>query len=146
MKTKSEFEAELAVLLGGYTSEQLTFNELTTGASNDLRVASDLARRMVREFGMSEKLGPMTYGDNQEAAVFLGREMIHERNYSESVAQDIDREVRLIIEKALAAAKELLTANKDKVEAVAKELISKETLEQADFYALIGQPVPQAQA
>ncbi len=141
LKTKGEFEAELAVLLGGYTAEKLVFSELTTGAANDLKVASDLARRMVTQFGMSEKLGPLSYGDNQEA-VFLGREMIHERNYSEHVAQQIDAEVRLLVESAVERAKATLTGHRDTLTTVATTLISKETLEQAEFYSLIGQSAP----
>ena len=128
--------------LGGFSAEQVVFNELTTGASNDLKVASDLARKMVTQFGMSEKLGPLSYGNVQEA-VFLGREMIHERNYSESVAQDIDREVRSIIDQALATATRIVTEKMHALKAVAAELIAKETLEQAEFYAIIGQSVPQ---
>jgi cell division protease FtsH len=141
LKTKGEFEAELAVLLGGYTAEQLVFHELTTGASNDLKNASEIARRMVTQFGMSEKLGPLSYGDVQEA-VFLGREMIHERNYSEAVAQDIDKEVRTLIEAAVAAAKRVLTEKLAVLTKVAGVLVAKETLEQEEFYTLIGQPVP----
>ncbi|MEK7637886.1 MAG: ATP-dependent zinc metalloprotease FtsH [Patescibacteria group bacterium] len=141
LKTKSEFEADLAVLLSGFSAEQIIFNELTTGASNDLKIASDLARRMVTQFGMSEKLGPLSYGDIQEA-VFLGREMIHERNYSEHIAQQIDTEVRALVEQAVKTAKEVLAASMDAFKKVAAHLIEKETIEQAEFYALIGKPVP----
>ncbi|HTP57192.1 MAG TPA: ATP-dependent zinc metalloprotease FtsH [Candidatus Paceibacterota bacterium] len=141
LKTKAEFEAELAVLLSGYAAEQLVFHELTTGASNDLKNASEIARRMVTQFGMSEKLGPLSYGDVQEA-VFLGREMIHERNYSEAVAQDIDKEVRALIETAVATATRVLTEKMATLKQVAAVLVSKETLEQEEFYSLIGQPVP----
>jgi cell division protease FtsH len=145
LKTKSEFEADLAVLLSGYSAEQLIFNELTTGASNDLKVASDLARRMVTQFGMSEKLGPLSYGDVQEA-VFLGREMIHERNYSEHIAQQIDAEVRALIDGAVATAKQVLNDSMAEFKKVAAHLIDKETIEQEEFYALIGKPVPVASA
>ncbi len=141
LKTKSEFEADLAVLLSGFSAEQIVFNELTTGASNDLKIASDLARKMVTQFGMSEKLGPLSYGDVQEA-VFLGREMIHERNYSEQVAQQIDIEVRALVEQAVKTAKEVITASMDAFKKVAMHLIEKETIEQVEFYALIGKPVP----
>ena len=81
LRSKSEFESELAVLLGGYTAEKLTFNELTTGASNDLKVASELARKMVAQYGMSDKLGPITFGEKEEL-VFLGKELGTEKNYS----------------------------------------------------------------
>ena len=129
------------MLLSGFSAEQIIFNELTTGASNDLKIASDLARRMVTQFGMSEKLGPLSYGDIQEA-VFLGREMIHERNYSEHIAQQIDTEVRALVEQAVKTAKEVLAASMDAFKKVAAHLIEKETIEQAEFYALIGKPVP----
>jgi cell division protease FtsH len=141
MKTKTEFEAELTVLLGGHTAEEIIYGEVTTGASNDLKVASDLARRMVTQYGMSEKLGPMSYGDNQEA-VFLGREMIHERNYSEQVAQQIDQEVRALVDQAKVRALATIQENLSTLKAIASALIERETLEQADFYTLIGKPIP----
>jgi cell division protease FtsH len=141
LKTKREFEAELAVMLGGYTAENLVFGELTTGASNDLKVASDLARRMVTQYGMSEKLGPVTYGETHES-IFLGRELMHDRTYSEAIAQEIDREVRALIEAAMATAKDILGEKIDMLKKVATTLIAKETLEQAEFYGIIGQPVP----
>ncbi len=141
LKTKSEFQADLAVLLGGFSAEQLVFNELTTGASNDLKVASDLARKMVTQFGMSEKLGPLSYGETHES-LFLGRELMHDRNYSEHVAQQIDAEIRALIEGAVATAKEVISSNMDAFKKVAIHLIEKETIEQAEFYALIGKPAP----
>lgn len=137
LRTKSEFEAELAVLLGGYTAEQLIFKELTTGASNDLKNASDLARKMVTQYGMSEKLGPVTYGHEHEN-IFMGRELSYERNYSDALAQRIDEEVLALVNKAMRTAKETLAKRLNKLHSVAQELISKETLEQKDFYALIG--------
>jgi cell division protease FtsH len=141
MKSKTEFEAELTVLLGGHTAEELIYNEVTTGASNDLKVASDLARRMVTQYGMSAKLGPMSYGDNQEA-VFLGREMIHERNYSEQVAQQIDQEVRALVDSAKERARATIQENLSTLKSIASALIERETLEQADFYTLTGKPIP----
>lgn len=137
LRTKSEFESELAVLLGGYSAEQLIFKELTTGASNDLKKASELARQMVTQFGMSDKLGPVTYGHEHEN-IFMGREMSYERNYSEFLAQRIDEEVSILITKAMKTAKETISKRLNKLHLVAQELISKETLEQKDFYALIG--------
>lgn len=141
LKTKSEFEADLAVLLSGFSAEQLVFNELTTGASNDLKVASDLARKMVTQFGMSEKLGPLSYGETHES-IFLGRELMHDRNYSEHIAQQIDTEVRALVEQAVKTAKEVLATSMDAFKKVAAHLIEKETIEQEEFYALIGKPVP----
>lgn len=141
LKTKSEFEADLAVLLSGFSAEQIVFNELTTGAANDLKVATDLARKMVTQFGMSEKLGPLSYGETHES-IFLGRELMHDRNYSEHIAQAIDAEVRALVEHAVNTAKEVITASMDAFKKVATHLIEKETIEQAEFYALIGKPVP----
>jgi len=141
LKTKSEFEAELAVFMGGYTAERLIFNELTTGAANDLKVATDLARRMVTQYGMSEKLGPLFYGEHDDM-LFLGRELMHERNYSEHVAQVIDTEVRALIDAAMVKAKTVLTERMETLKKIAQVLIEKETLEQEEFYNLIGQPVP----
>ncbi len=141
LKTKSEFEAELAVLLAGYAAEQTVFNELTTGAANDLKVASELAHRMVTQFGMSEKLGPLAYGDMHES-IFLGRELMHDRTYSERIAQEIDAEVRVLADKAAIVATNILKANMDTLKSIATTLIEKETLEQAEFYEIIGQAVP----
>ena len=136
LKSRSEFESELAVLLGGYTAERITFNELTPGASNDLKVASELARKMVTQYGMSDKLGPITFGEKGEL-VFLGKELTTEKNYSEETAQLIDAEVKRFITGAFKKAREVLTKKMDVLEKIAKELITKETLEQKEFYALV---------
>lgn len=137
LKSKSEFESELAVLLGGYTAEKLIFKELTTGASNDLKVASELARKMVTQYGMSEKLGPVVFGEQQEL-VFLGKDLGSDKNYSEEMAYQIDQEVSLFITKAFKKAKEVLTRKIMILNKVAHELIVKETLEQKELYALVG--------
>jgi len=134
--TKSQFMTELSVLLGGYVSEQNTFNDISTGASNDLQIASDLARKLVTKFGMSEKLGPITYGKTEEM-VFLGHEIAVEKNYSEKIASEIDDEVKNIIGKALATTKKILGSRKNVLEAIAKKLIEKETLERDEFETLI---------
>ena len=141
IKSKSEFEAELAVFLGGFAAEQVVFHEFTTGAANDLKVASDLARHMVTQFGMSEKLGPLTYGETHES-IFLGRELMHDRDYSEHIAQEIDAEVRTLIDSAVATAQRILTEKLETLKKVSAALIEKETLEQAEFYAIIGQSAP----
>ncbi len=143
LKTKSEFEAELAVLLSGFAAEQIIFNELTTGASNDLRVASDLARRMVTQYGMSDKMGPLSYGETHES-IFLGRELMHERNYSEHTAQQIDAEVLALVESAKQTARGIITSKMEQLKKIALHLIEKETIEQSEFYALIGQAQPVA--
>lgn len=136
LRTKSQFMADLAVLLGGYISERIIFGDISTGASNDLQAASDLARKLVTKFGMSEKLGPVTYGKVEEL-IFLGREIATEKNYSEKVAGEIDKEVRAIIEKARDLAKKIITSRNRVLKAIAKKLIEKETLEREEFDTLI---------
>ena len=135
-KTFSEFEAELAVMLGGYASEEITFKELTTGASNDLQVATDLARNMVTRYGMSKKLGPVVFGVRDEA-VFLGKELSERKNYSEEVAQSIDSEVRRLIQEAHTTATQLIQKNKTKLNTIAQALLEKETLEKDEFEELM---------
>jgi len=122
--------------MGGYVAEKEMFGDITTGASNDIKVASDLARKMVTRFGMSEKLGPMTFGESHEM-VFLGKEISQGRNYSEKIAADIDKEVTGFINKAFVAAKKIINMNKKALDAIAKTLIEKETLEQEDFYNIL---------
>ena len=136
LRTKSQFMTELAVLLGGYVSEQIIFNDVSTGAANDLQVASDLSRKLVTKFGMSEKLGPVTYGKTEEL-VFLGREIATQKNYSEKIAGVIDNEVKNFIDKALITAKKIITSRKNALQAIAKKLIEKETLERDEFENLI---------
>lgn len=137
MRSRSEFEAELAVLLGGYSAEKLTFKEVTTGGANDLKIASDLARKMVTQFGMSDKLGPVVFGE-QEEMIFLGKEIGTEKNYSDTVALTIDKEISHLIIGAMKTAQSILIKRQTVLETVAKTLIEKETLEQKEFYSLIG--------
>jgi len=136
LRTKSQFMTELAILLGGYVSEQKTFNDVSTGGSNDLQAASELARKLVTKFGMSEKLGPITYGKTEEL-VFLGREIATEKNYSEKIAGEIDNEVKIFIGNALSTAQKIIVARKKVLQAIAKKLIEKETLEREEFETLI---------
>lgn len=136
LRSRSEFESELAVLLGGYTAERLVFNELTTGASNDLKIASELARKMVTQYGMSDKLGPVVYKQNEEM-VFLGKEISGDKTYSETTAFAIDKEITQLITKALKKAQEVITKKIDTLTKVAKVLIEKEVLEQKEYYALV---------
>jgi cell division protease FtsH len=135
LQHRTRFKDELAGLLGGRASEELIFGDVTTGAANDLERATRIARKMVTEYGMSEKLGPMTFGRKEEL-VFLGREIGEQRNYSEAVAQEIDNEVRSLIEEAHHRAKEVLTKYRDRLEAIAKRLIEVETLEAPELEAL----------
>ncbi len=134
--TKSQFLADLAMMLGGYASEKIIFKEITTGASNDLKQASTLARRLVTRYGMSEKMGPLTFGKTEDL-IFLGREITTEKNYSEEVAAEIDKEVRNFIDNAYRKAVQIVTKNKEALKAIARALIEKEVLEQEEFYAII---------
>ncbi|XOB42093.1 MAG: ATP-dependent zinc metalloprotease FtsH [Candidatus Nealsonbacteria bacterium] len=135
IKTKKEFLAELATLLGGYCAEKLKFKEITTGAANDLKRASDLARKLVKEYGMSP-LGPISFGEKEEL-VFLGKEISEQRNYSEKVAAKIDKEVEKFVKNAEKEATKLLFKNKNLLEKIAKTLIEKETIEKEEFESLI---------
>ena len=126
----------LAVLMGGRAAEEIALNHLTTGAGNDLERASDLARKMVTEWGMSEKLGPITYGKKEEQ-IFLGREIAQHKDYSEKTAVDIDEEVKRIVIESYNAAKNLLIANRDLLDTLAKTLLEKETMDGSEIDMLI---------
>lgn len=130
--SKNHFLADLAVLMGGYAAEKLVFKELTTGASDDLKKATDLARRLVTEYGMSDKLGPIAFGDKDEL-VFLGRELGTHKNYSESVAQLIDKEVKSFLSIAYNTAKKIISERRKKLNEIAARLIEKETIERDEF-------------
>ncbi|MEK7626944.1 MAG: ATP-dependent zinc metalloprotease FtsH [Patescibacteria group bacterium] len=136
LRTKTQFLADLAVSFGGYVAEQLVFKDITTGSSSDIKNATDDAHRMVTRYGMSEKLGPRTFGKTQEL-IFLGREMTTEKDYSETVGTEIDAEVNKIIEKTLNIAKKIVTAHRTVLDSIAKALIERETLEQEEFYKII---------
>jgi cell division protease FtsH len=136
LRTKSEFISEIAMLLGGLTAEKMIFGQSSTGASNDLRQASNLARKMVKEFGMSS-LGSMTFGEKEELA-FLGQEFEGQRNYSEEVAAKIDVEVAKIINESQELAQKTLADKRDVLEKIAQRLIEKETIEKEEYEALIG--------
>jgi cell division protease FtsH len=143
--TKAQFNDRLAVSLGGRVAEEITFGEITTGAQNDLEQATKLARKMVTEYGMSEKLGPRTFGQRQEL-VFLGREISEQRDYSDKIAEEIDEEVHNIIQRAYKTTRKILTANKEKLKLLAEELIARETLDEPEldkiFEGLAPQPTP----
>lgn len=136
VKTKTQFMADLATMFGGYVAEEVTFGDISTGASNDLQNASELSRKLVTKYGMSEKLGPITFGKTQEM-IFLGREISTEKNYSEKVAAEIDKEVKNFIEKACRAAKKAITLRKDALKEIAKRLMEKEIIEKEEFDALV---------
>ncbi|CAN5662783.1 hypothetical protein BH23CHL7_BH23CHL7_14510 [soil metagenome] len=132
LQSKSEFEDKIAGMMGGNAAERLIFGDTTTGSSNDIEKATTLARRMVTEFGMSDKLGPLAFGKRDEL-VFLGREIGEQRNYSDDVAKQIDEEVRAIIDRAYSRAVEVLTTYKDRLVELAERLVAEETIEQEAF-------------
>ncbi|TSA57215.1 ATP-dependent zinc metalloprotease FtsH [bacterium] len=136
MKTRSEFLDDVCALLGGYVAEEIKFKEISTGASNDLKEATDIARGIVTKYGMSKKIGPISF-DREEGLVFLGRDISTERQYSEETAAKIDKEVTGILKKCYNDTKRLLKKNIDKLERVTKELMKKETLEKEEFEKLV---------
>ncbi len=140
LHSRSEFLEELAVLLGGYAAEKIVFDELTTGASSDLQKATDLARRLVTKYGMSDKLGPRTFGGREEM-VFLGREIATEKDYSEEVASQIDKEVTKFIDQASHTAKKILNRKRKKLDQIAEVLIKKEVIERQAFERLMKRKV-----
>lgn len=140
LHTRTGFLSELATLMGGYAAEAFKFNELTTGASNDLAKASKLARRIITEFGMSE-LGPVTFGQKDEY-VFLGKELHDSRNYSEETANKIDAQMTKILTQAHEKAQSILKQYRDKLELIAQTLLKQETIGQQEFASLMGAPDP----
>jgi cell division protease FtsH len=135
LQSKTEFEDKIAGLLGGNVAERIVFGDTTTGASNDIEKATDLARRMVTEFGMSDKLGPLSFGKRDEL-VFLGRDIGEQRNFSEDIAKLIDEEVRAIIDRAYDRATEVLTAHRARLDRLAEKLIAEETVDAEGFATL----------
>ncbi|KPL84499.1 cell division protein FtsH [Thermanaerothrix daxensis] len=133
--------AEMVGLLGGRAAEELVFDDITSGAGNDLERVTQLARTMVTRLGMSEELGPMVYGQKEEL-IFLGREIAEQRDYSEAVAEQIDREVRRLVNEAYQKARQLLIQYRDKLDAVAQRLLEVETLSREEFEAIFPPPVP----
>jgi cell division protease FtsH len=123
-------------MLGGLVAEEMVYGESTTGPQDDISRATSIARQMVTQWGMSERLGPRTFGRKEEL-VFLGREISEQRNYSDKVAEQIDEEVRQIIDHAYQTAKKLLTEHRDKLDAIAKTVLEEETIESAALTALL---------
>jgi cell division protease FtsH len=134
--TQDKFEDEIAGMLGGRAAEEMVFGDKWTGAHDDLEKATKLARKMVTAYGMSKKLGPLTFGDREEM-VFLGREIAEQRNYSEEVAEEIDQEVRTLIDNAYHQAKSILLSYRQKLDAIAHRLIEVETIEREQFEAIL---------
>lgn len=140
-RTRAELLDEITVAMGGRVAEEIVFGEVTTGAENDFEQATDMARKMVTDFGMSEKLGPMSLG-KRHGPVFLGRDLVESRNYSEEVAYEIDKEVRRIIDECYSRARQILEANRDKLEVIARALLEKESLDAEELERLLaGQPL-----
>ncbi len=127
--TKPELLDKITGLLGGRVAEEIVFGEVSTGAHNDFQRATGIARRMVTEFGMSDKLGPMQFGSSQGGQVFLGRDFHSEQNYSDAIAHEIDVEMQTIMKDCYARAKQILTENRDKLDLIAKTLLEVETLD-----------------
>jgi len=136
--SKAKLLAKIAVSLGGRAAEEIVYgkNEVSTGASQDLINVTDMARKMVTAWGMSDKLGPMAYGKNQEN-VFMGRDFGHQRDYSEQIAYEIDEEIKNIVEERYELAKKLLIENRDMLEAISKELLDKETIDEQEFQEIM---------
>ncbi len=146
--TRSQFQDTLAAILGGMVTEELVFGEMTTGPQDDLERATKIARQMVTHWGMSERLGPRTFGRREEL-VFLGKEIAEQRNYSEKVAEEIDEEVRRIVDRAYQSARKVLVENRSKLNQIARHLIEVETIEgealQALFTAAVEEEPPTAE-
>ena len=131
------------LIMTGMAAEKLIFGETTTGPQSDIEKATNLSRQMVTQYGMSEKLGPRTFGRKEEL-VFLGREISEQRNYSEKIAEEIDEEVRSIIEEAYTVATAVLTANRGKLDQLAAYLVQNETIEGEELEKLLTSPLPES--
>lgn len=138
LRTKSQMMNDVAMLLGGRVAEELVLGEPSTGAYTDLERATKIARAMVTEHGMSERLGPLTFGKGHPDQVFLGRDIARDRDYSEEVAAAIDQEVRRIVDECLEMARSILTEHRDKLELLATTLKERETLERDEIDRLLG--------
>ncbi|MBI2885432.1 MAG: cell division protein FtsH, partial [Candidatus Omnitrophica bacterium] len=143
--TKQELVARITVMLAGRAAEALVFNEITTGAQNDLENATEIARRMVCEFGMSERLGTLTYG-KRERQMFLGRDLFEERNYSEQTAVLIDQEIRLLIDESYEQARQRLTSHRSELDRLAQALLEREVLDGEEVKRVVGFSTPAAAA
>ena len=133
--SRDKFRDELAGLLGGRVAEEEVFGDITTGASNDLERVTSLARRMVTQYGMSDVLGPQTFGEKEEL-IFLGREIGEQRNYSEEIAEAIDREVRKLVDEAHLRATTIIRESRAKLDELARRLIEHETVDASEFQAM----------
>ncbi len=140
--SREYLESTIAVLMGGRVSEQLTFDRMTTGAGNDIERVTELARKMVCEWGMSGSMGPITFGKKEEQ-IFLGREISQHRDYSEATAVEIDREVKAIALAGYSTAKKILDENRDALRFIAEALLEREVLDADQIAALVrGESLP----
>lgn len=139
--SRKKLMAELVGLLGGRVAEELVFNDITSGASNDIERVTKIARTMVTRWGMSSEMGPMVYGQKEEL-IFLGREISEQRDYSEAIAEKIDQEVRVLVNDSYLKTREILTTYRDKLEEVAQRLLQVETLNREEFEAIFPPPDP----
>jgi cell division protease FtsH len=141
--SREYLESMIAVLMGGRVSEELTFQRMTTGAGNDIERVTELARKMVCEWGMSDARGPLTFGKKEEQ-IFLGREIAQHRDYSESTAVEIDREVKAIVVQGYTTAKAILEQNRDALTRIALALLEREVLDAEQIAALVrGESLPE---
>ncbi len=141
LETYDRFKDMMIISLAGRAAEQISLGELTTGAQNDLEKVTIIARRMIMEFGMSQRLGPRTFGKREEM-VFLGKEIHEQQNYSDKVAQEIDEEAESLIKEAYTRAVEIITGNKARLKYIAEYLIEKETIDDVTFDKLLNDPIP----
>jgi cell division protease FtsH len=139
IESRSRFHDMLAFYLGGRSAEEIVFGTITTGASNDLEQVTKLARTMVTSLGMSDKLGPLTFGQRDEL-VFLGREISEQRNYSDEIAHEIDMEVRRLVNEAHKRARQVIIDHRDKLEALAQLLLEIETVDTDKFRQIMKGP------
>ena len=141
LTSRKKLVAQLAGALGGRVAEEIVFDDITSGASNDLEQVTRMARAMVTRFGMSTELGSMVYGQKEEL-IFLGREISEQRDYSEAVAEQIDKEVRKLVDEAYGQAIRILKEYREKLDAIANKLLEVESLTREDFEKIFPPPVP----
>jgi len=142
LETYDRFKDMMVVALAGRAAEQVCFSELTTGAQNDLEKVTQIARRMITEFGMSKKLGPRTFGKRDEL-VFLGKEIHEQQNYSDKFAEEIDEEVEQLVKEAFDKAVDIMQTNQPRLKLIADYLIEKETIDEFTFEELLKKPLPE---
>jgi cell division protease FtsH len=136
---------DFAVSMGGRVADKFIFNDLTSGASMDIRHATDIAKKMVCQWGMSEKMGPLNYIGREEH-IFIGRDITRSEDYSPETAREIDLEIRRLVEEGEARVTELLTKHRDQLELLAETLLSRETMQGAEVYELLGMPIPESKS